>query len=81
MKDGNKNLNSYYKNFHINTYKFILYLFMVTIVMMFTALTSAYIVKQSHGNWFYFKLPFVLWINSLIILFSSIFIQFSYFFL
>ena len=65
----------------MNPYKFALWLFMGTVVMMFVALTSAYIVKQSYGDWINFKLPFFLWFNTLIIFVSSFTMHFSYFFL
>jgi cytochrome c oxidase subunit 3 len=51
--------------------KFALWLFIVSIVMLFAALTSAYIVKQSDGNWLSFKLPGIFAVTTLIILLSS----------
>lgn len=51
--------------------KFAMWLFIVTVVMIFAALTSAYIVRQAEGNWRYFELPNIFWINTGIILFSS----------
>lgn len=52
--------------------KFALWLFIVTIVMLFAALTSAYIVKQADGNWLSIDLPGIFGINSLIIALSSV---------
>jgi cytochrome c oxidase subunit 3 len=66
--------------FSVNPYKFALWLFMGTIVMMFVALTSAYIVKQSYGDWLNFKLPNILWLNSLVIIVGSITMHLAYFF-
>ncbi|MEM6524997.1 MAG: cytochrome c oxidase subunit 3 [Bacteroidota bacterium] len=51
--------------------KFGLWLFMVTVVMIFAALTSAYIVRQGEGNWTEFDLPISMWVSSVIILVSS----------
>ena len=51
--------------------KFGLWLFMITVVMIFAALTSAYIVRQGEGNWTEFDLPISMWISSVIILLSS----------
>ncbi|MEM1406414.1 MAG: cytochrome c oxidase subunit 3 [Bacteroidota bacterium] len=51
--------------------KFGLWLFMVTVVMIFAALTSAYIVRQGEGNWTEFDLPISMWVTSAIILLSS----------
>ena len=58
--------------------KFALWLFMISIVMIFAALTSAYIVRQADGEWRVFDLPAELWITSGIILLSSITMQWAY---
>jgi len=58
--------------------KFALWLFIVTVVMIFAALTSAYIVRQSEGNWLEFEIPKTLYISSAIILASSLTMQWSY---
>lgn len=58
--------------------KFALWLFMVSIVMIFAALTSAYIVRQGEGNWFEFDLPAIFWMNSGVILLSSITMHIAY---
>lgn len=52
--------------------KFVLWLFMVSIVMIFASLTSAYIVRQAEGNWELFKLPMIFYYSSGIILLSSV---------
>lgn len=59
--------------------KFALWLFMVTVIMIFGALTSAYIVRKGDGNWLEFELPLLLWGNSAIILLSSATMQWSYY--
>lgn len=59
----------------MNPGKFIVWLFIVTIVMLFAALTSAYVVKQSEGDWLQFDLPGIFWITSVIIAISSITMQ------
>lgn len=56
----------------MNPRKFIVWLFIVTIVMLFAALTSAYVVKQSEGDWLNFNLPGMFWITSAIIVTSSL---------
>lgn len=58
--------------------KFALWLFIVTVVMVFAAMTSAYIVRQSDGNWLVFDIPQTLWITSGIILLSSITMHWAY---
>ena len=58
--------------------KFALWLFMVTVVMIFAALTSAYIVRQAEGNWLDYELPNIFWITSGIVVLSSVFLHFAY---
>ncbi len=59
--------------------KFALWLFIVSVVMIFAGMTSAYIVRQSEGNWLEFELPDVFWYTSATIVLSSISIQWAYF--
>ncbi|MTI41262.1 cytochrome c oxidase subunit 3 [Fulvivirga lutimaris] len=59
--------------------KFGLWLFMITVVMIFASLTSAYIVRQAEGNWVVFELPMEMWVTSAIIAISSISMQMAYF--
>ena len=59
----------------MNPSKFIVWLFIVSIVMLFAALTSAFIVKQSDGNWLNYNLPGIFWITSIIIVASSVTMQ------
>ncbi len=59
--------------------KFALWLFMVTVVMVFAALTSAYIVRQSEGNWLEYDLPEIFYFTSGLVVVSSIFLQWGYF--
>ena len=58
--------------------KFALWLFLVTVVMIFAALTSAYIVRQSEGNWLEYDLPTIFWYTSGIVIISSICLQYAY---
>jgi cytochrome c oxidase subunit 3 len=62
----------------IHPQKFALWLGMASITMMFGAFTSAYIVKHAAGNWLEFRLPDVFFINTIVILLSSICIETSY---
>ena len=52
--------------------KFALWLAMASIIMLFAAFTSAYIVRKAQGNWIEFRLPLIFWVNTLIIILSSI---------
>jgi cytochrome c oxidase subunit III len=67
-----------YTNNKIHPKKFGLYLSFASITMMFAGLTSAYIVRQAAGNWLEFKLPTIFFINTLVILLSSVAIHLSY---
>jgi len=58
--------------------KFALWLFIVSVVMIFAGLTSAYIVRQGEGNWLEFELPQILWLTSGIIVLSSISMHWAY---
>ncbi|MEM1138216.1 MAG: cytochrome c oxidase subunit 3, partial [Bacteroidota bacterium] len=65
------------KTASMNPKKFALWLFMVSVVMIFASLTSAYIVRQAEGNWYIFDLPAVFFISSVIILASSATMQWA----
>jgi len=56
----------------IHPYKFMLWVAMGSIVMMFAGFTSAYIVRQSGANWLEFDLPPVFWVSTATILLSSL---------
>ena len=62
----------------MNPKKFAMWLFIITVTMLFAALTSAYVVKQSEGNWLDFEFPMLFNVTSVIIVISSISLQFSY---
>jgi cytochrome c oxidase subunit 3 len=66
------------KTVSVNPKRFILWLFIVTIIMLFAALTSAYVVRKSAGNWVYFDLPTMFWITSAIIIASSLAVEWAY---
>jgi cytochrome c oxidase subunit 3 len=57
----------------------ILILLIFSIVMMFAAFTSGYIVRRDEGNWREFDLPASLLINSIIIALSSATMQWAWF--
>jgi len=58
--------------------KFAMWLFIATVVMLFAALTSAYIVRQAEGNWMIFDLPNLFYVNTGIIIISSLSMQWAY---
>ena len=69
---------AYNPNRRIHPVKFALWLGMASIVMMFGALTSAYLVKQAAGNWLEYKMPAVFYWNTAVILLSSVMLHSSY---
>lgn len=56
----------------IHPHKFSLWVAMGSIAMMFAGLTSAYVVKQSAGNWRSYHLPNVFWASTVAIVTSSV---------
>jgi cytochrome c oxidase subunit 3 len=64
--------------FSMNPKKFMMWLFIVSIAMIFASLTSAYIFKQSDTRWFTFDLPEVLGYSSIIIAISSVSMQWAF---
>ena len=58
--------------------KFALMLAMGGIIMMFSALTSAYIVRKGAGNWLEFKLPAMFLYNTLVLVLSSVTAHMAY---
>lgn len=56
----------------IHPHKFTLWVGLGSIVMMFAALTSAYIVKKNQSNWLAFDLPTMFWYSTIVIVLSSI---------
>lgn len=65
-------VSSTYNQSKIHTHKLALWVGIATIIMMFAAFTSAYIVRRAAGNWYEFKLPDIFFFNTLVILASSV---------
>ena len=63
----------------MNPKKFALWLFLVSVVMVFASLTSAYYVRRAEGNWLLFDLPSAFWVTSVVIALSSISMQTAYY--
>ena len=55
----------------ISSKKLLLWLGIVSILMIFAAFTSAYIVRQAEGNWVVFEMPQMFFISTALILISS----------
>src|SRR5690242_5423008 len=61
----------------LHPHKFTLWVGIGAIIMMFAALTSAYLVRHSQQNWLEFQLPKVFWYSTAVIITSSITIHLS----
>lgn len=61
----------------IHPHKFTMWIALASIVMMFTGLTSAYIVKRNLANWISFELPKIFWYSTAVIIISSLTIMIS----
>ena len=66
-----------YRN-RIHPHRFALYISFASIIMMFGALTSAYIVKHAAGNWLEYKMPSIFYISTAVLLLSSVCLHYSY---
>ena len=59
--------------------KFILWLFIVSIVMLFASQTSAYLVRRAEGNWLEFKMPVIFTYSTAVLILSSISMHWAYY--
>ena len=62
----------------IHPRKFALIVACASLMMMFAAFTSAYIVRQAAGNWLEFRLPNMFYVSTIIMLLSSLSLHGSY---
>lgn len=61
----------------IHPHKFIMWVALASIIMMFAGLTSAYVVKSSQANWESVQIPKLFWVSTIMMLLSSMAIQMS----
>lgn len=71
-------LRQEYNQSKINPHKLALWIAIGSIIMMFAAFTSAYVVRRAAGNWLEFKLPDIFMVNTVVILLSSLTLQLAY---
>lgn len=64
--------------FNARPVKFILWLFILSSIMLFAGVTSAYIVRQAEGNWKIFDLPPMFYYTTVLILLSSATMHWSF---
>ncbi len=62
----------------MNPRKFILWLFIVSIIMLFAAMTSAYLVRRAEGNWLEYDIPAIFYYSSVVLIVSSITMHWAY---
>ena len=62
----------------VHPLKFALWLIIISIIMMFAAFTSAYIVRKEEGNWLEYALPDNLVLNTVFIVLSSVTMQWAF---
>ena len=70
--------NRNFKLKSVNAKKFALWLFIVSICMLFAGLTSAYIVKKSDGRWLQFEMPDMFLYSTLVLVLSSVAMHWTY---
>ena len=66
-------------NYVVHPKKFALWLFLISITMLFGAFTSAMIVRRADGNWQPFLIPLAFKITTILAILSSGSMQFAYF--
>lgn len=62
----------------VNKWKFIVWLFIITIIMFFAAFTSAYLVRRAEGNWTEFDIPSIFYYSTAVLIVSSIFMHLGF---
>ena len=62
----------------MNPRKFILWLFIVSIVMLFASMTSAYLVRRAEGNWLDYTIPPVFTYSTIVLVASSLTMHWAY---
>lgn len=55
-----------------------LWMFLATVTMLFAAFISAYVVRRSGSDWQHVALPAILWVNTAILIASSVAVEAAY---
>lgn len=58
--------------------KFAMWLFLVSVIMIFISLSSAYVVKKSIGDWEYINFPPLFKVTTVLIILSSVSMHFAF---
>lgn len=67
-----------YNQSKIHPHKLALWVGIGSILMMFAGFTSAYVVRRAAGNWLEFTLPSIFYVNTAVILLSSVTLHFAF---
>lgn len=81
MSDYNKEiaiLEEPEETLSMNPKKFTLWLFIVSIIMLFAAMTSGYLVRRSEGNWIDYEMPTIFGYSSVVLVISSLTMHWAY---
>jgi cytochrome c oxidase subunit 3 len=62
----------------MNPKKFALWLFIISIIMIFASQTSAYLVRRAEGNWLEVDFPPIFTVSTIVIILSSFTMQWAY---
>ena len=79
MNTETQELDLLEKPLGMNPKKFGLWLFIVSVTMIFASMTSAYIVKSSEDNWKEFDLPSMFLYSCFVIVLSSVTVQTAFY--
>lgn len=66
------------KRNRIHPQKLALWIAMASMMMLFGAFTSAYMVRQGAGNWLEFRIPDIFYVSTAVIIISSFILEGSY---
>lgn len=67
------------KRFAVAPLEFLMWIFLVSVFMIFAGFTSGYIVRKGDGNWLSFALPTAFILSTALVLLSSLVMQWTYF--
>jgi cytochrome c oxidase subunit III len=62
----------------IDPKRFLLWLFLGSVVILFASQTSAYLVRRAEGNWLEFEVPQIFWYSTVVLVVSSISMHLAY---
>jgi cytochrome c oxidase subunit III len=62
----------------VDKWKFMVWLFIITIIMLFASQTSAYLVRRAEGNWKEFEIPVIFYFSTAVLVISSLCMHLAY---